>query len=192
MNELAAKIAFNDSIELSARLASFATARFHSLGTNSTIESVSEELAHRDVLGLALSLRRLSEIALLQKELQSCEIPEVGAASPDQQIGFFPIGKLITLHRLIGILIHSLTFELYKNSGKVRVHLSQGNNDVFEDYKLLVAGEHIDAVCLVQSDKSGKVLFPLKEFVAAALKFLDVAQTRLSDEGVYVGLFEME
>ena len=185
-------MAFNDTVELAARLAAFATSRSHAIERDTPIQRVSEQLAHRDLIAISLSVRRLAEISDTQVTAKNTFVSQVRPYASLERAGFYPIKKKFSVWKLIGVIIHHQEFEVFKDDAKVRIALGAGKGDFYEMYKIALSKRHIDAVCMVKSDESELVLFAVADYIQSIAKIIEVTEQKLGDLDVYVGAYESD
>ena len=185
-------MAFNDTVELAARLVAFATSRSHAIEGDTPIQRVSEQLAHRDLIAISLSVRRLAEITETQNTAKDTFVPQVRPYASLEKAGFYPIKEKISVWKLIGVIIHHQEFEIFKDDAKVRLAFGAGKGDFYKMYKIALAKRHINAVCIVKSDESEFVQFAVADYVQSIVKIIEVTERKLSDLDIYVGVYETD
>jgi hypothetical protein len=192
INKDAARFAFDETIEHTARVAAFASSSMIDFDKEKHVVYFAEKLCHRDLTMLALSMRRLAELCSLQENLKKAFIPHVRPYTILEKTGFYPIKKKSNIWALIGVIIHHLDFRIFKTDASVRALLGYFKGDVFSHYQALTKSKDIVAACLIKSDKGEPVLFSIGDFVREAAEFINVAEAKLSDLEVYVGGYSID
>ena len=192
LNEPSAKQAYFDAIEMCARLASYSTALcLLKIGYGDYLERA-DELAHRDIIYLALSLRRLSEVIKNTELLKAMKVSAQPNITWETQSDFARnttkqndvwslIGKIIHCREFL-IIRDNLTLNRYHQHGSKKVAESKLTTE--EEISFTESAKDLPAICLVKSDKKNVVLFGISDFVAVAVDYLDQAKDLLEDEGV--------
>ena len=103
IDKAAAKLAFNEALEHSARVVAFANVNLVATIGRGQVATKAEELAHRDLVLLALSTRRLAEICQLKKSLQTMYVANVRPYTKIDATGFYPIKKRSNVWTTLGI-----------------------------------------------------------------------------------------
>jgi len=192
LDKEAAKIAFQETLELSARVAAFATANFVAgIGYGQIIRRA-EELAQRDLVLLALSTRRLAELCELKQSLKKMYVAHVRPFTKQDGAGFYPIKKKSSVWTLIGVILHHLQFSVFKNDTAVKLLLGHFKEDIVGHYRALLKAKDITAVCYIQSDRGGPFLFSIAELVRLITDFIETAEEVLGDSDVYVGSLALD
>lgn len=187
IDKMAAKIAFDETVELTARVAAFASANFMAtVGLGQVIDKA-ERLAQRDLILLSLSVRRLAEICRLQRSLKDVHVTHVRPYAKWNGAGFYPIGKKTAVWSLIGVLLHHLDFRVYKNDAAVKSLLAMFRGDIMRSLKAIQNARDIQAVCYIKSDKGEPVLFSVVDFVRPITDFIEEAEEVLGDQDIHVG-----
>jgi hypothetical protein len=182
-----AVLAYHDSLESVARLASFATAKFRAeIGIFGLITRA-RELAQRDIVMLALSVRRLSEICGMLDKLEDFNVTIVEPESRNEIYGFYPTGKSVTLRSALGKIIHHKEFQVFNDDAGVKRLFGLFKDDVFGYYNALTSAKDISAVCYVKSDRGDPITFSISSFVRQTSEFLQHTESHLADHEVYVG-----
>lgn len=157
-----------------ARLASYGTASpIQEIGYGDFLE-IAKELAHRDILFLAISIRRLSELTSTQKLLKTLHMPnkpEIDWKTKASQSVKLKDG--IDCWALFGKIIHSHDFFIIKDTVTLKVFsrkkgVGAGNSQVD-----LLQNKDIRAICAVKSDRGPIVLFSIADLVERSVDYLD-------------------
>jgi hypothetical protein len=178
------RFAYDEALTSSARLASYSTSNLllH-VGYGDYLERANE-LAHADMVRLAISVRRLSEIADLSNLLAGLKVNSKPSANwKDQEK---ENESQIADHRLGDILnriIHCKTFILSKQLSHLKLYARRASKalrleECFDD------DQDIPAICLVESDRPPPKLFAVHELVTVTIEFLDEAKEALIDSDV--------
>ncbi len=192
IDKASAKLAFNETLEHSARVAAFSNANFTSAVGRSQVVYKAEELAQRDLILLALSTRRLAELCELKQSLQTLYVAHVRPYTKLDTAGFYPIKKRSSMWILIGMMLHHLEFKVYKNDAAVKSLLGFFKGDICSAYKAGTSSRDVAAACYIRSDKGEPILFSISDFVRHITKFIEVAEDTLGDFEIYVGNFAMD
>jgi len=175
MNTALCRLAYEDSIEAVARLATYSTSRPLKIFGRGEYYTISSELSKKDLIVLAISIRRLAELTKSQAILKAHELahrmPASSSPSTDHKISCW---------KLIGNIIHSVEIEVFKDVGR----LLYGYTDIL---KAMENKEEIDVAITLKSDKDPEKLFRLNDFIIEINKYLEEANDILSDNGIFVG-----
>jgi hypothetical protein len=196
INKFAARQAFNDAVEMTARLAAFTTSRTRPIFGRTNISRYAKELAHRDLVLLGISTRRVVELANLQT---LAETEDVQLYLPGEITNFMTkrikveSGRhKMSLWHLVGIIVHHLDFAFYTTDAELNLTFNNLQLDEYQRYQLLVAGTSIDAQCSIKSDKSSLMLFDVSNFLKSVTKVIEAAEHEFSDLEIYVGNYSSD
>ncbi|MDK4701291.1 hypothetical protein PH562_03510 [Rhizobium sp. CNPSo 4062] len=175
MNAALCRLAYEDSVEALARLAAYSTSRPLKIFGYGEYYTISSELCKKDLIVLAISIRRLAELTKSQDILKAHEfvhrMPTSSSLSTDHKISCW---------KLIGNIIHSVEIEIIKDVGM----LLYGYTDIL---KVMENKEEIDVAITLKSDKDPEKLLRLNDFIIEINKYLEEANDILSDNGIFLG-----
>lgn len=175
MNAALCRLAFEASVEAIARLAAYSTSRPLKAFGYGEYYSISSELCKKDLIMLAISVRRLAELTKSQHNLRAYEFIHRMPTSPSPSTD-----HKISCWKLIGNIIHSIEIEIIKDVG---VFL-YSRTDML---KAMDSVEEIDVAIILKSDKDPEKLFKLNDFIIEINKYLEEANDILSDNGIFLG-----
>ncbi|MDO1584424.1 hypothetical protein [Rhizobium oryzicola] len=154
-------------------MACFATSKNIEKIGNGEYQIVSEELAHKDLIILAISIRRLAELTKSQHLLKKRNLKIVKSESykNDQQ-------ATDNCWNIIGNIIHSQDIVLTK-------HIPQClSNDIYEMMKNRI---EVEAIIDVKSDRKHTKTFSAVHFLKELVSYMEEIEDILSDNKIYVG-----
>lgn len=176
MNAALCRLAYEDSVEALARLAAYSTSRPLKIFGYGEYYTISSELCKKDLIILAISIRRLAELSKSQDILKtyefSCHVPTSShPASRDYKISCW---------KIIGNIIHSIEIEAIKDIGMFLYAFS-------DPLKAIESKEEIDVAITLKSDKGPQKIFRLNDLIIEINKYIEDASDILSDSGIFLG-----
>jgi hypothetical protein len=163
---------YNEAVERIARLASYSTSRNLKIIGFGDYFSIAEELCKKDLIILAISIRRLAEMT---KSIHALKNKRIRAGNKNQSVPLSDSQE--NFWNIIGNIIHGVEIDVFKDIGKYV------EKDMFKAVNNM---EEIDAAICIKSDKfSAKI--QLTDFLKCLNTYLEEAEEILSDNRIFVG-----
>jgi hypothetical protein len=191
VNEHLCKQAYNDVVEYTARLASYATSRLSDVIGDGHYEARANELAVRDIIILSISVRRLTELTGKYDLIRGLNVPFFTAHRVDGNLLFDDSDHVFNAWEIIGNIIHAKTLLMVKNDADFHLEFVDRKRDPYYLFNLYRQKKIIDGVCIVESDRGNIKAFQAFKFVKVIVEFTDKIDDFLSDNQIFVGsMFE--
>ncbi|KKX34079.1 hypothetical protein [Rhizobium sp. LC145] len=172
LNPQLCKHAYDEAVERIARLAAYATSRSLKILGFGDYFSLAEELCKKDLIILAISVRRLAEMTKSTSELKNLRIK---AMITDERGNH--TGGQENCWDIVGNILHGVEIDVFKDVGKY----------ISEDFMEIMRNkDEIDAAISIKSEKFHKKMFKLTDFLRCINEYLDKADETLSDNGIFV------
>ena len=176
---------YNASLDMCARLGAYASARFLEFTGDGDYLQKADELAHRDLLLLAISMRRLAELTSTRDLLQGKYFREGPYFSPDDKSGFASRFKAeINCWDILNKVIHGRDFFAFKTDHDVRKLAIKSDAEIESWYRSYQVRKDIPAMFAVKSDRGTMELFTTAALIAKCVEYLDEAKELLLEEGI--------
>jgi hypothetical protein len=170
--------AYHSAVESLARLSCYATSRNLIAIGHGEYYAVAEELFKKDILEIAISIRRLSELTGTQSVLKSTNM-KVVQKDKETEIA----RKSDSLWNIIGNIIHGVQIDVVKSIGFME-YLDGKNTDLL---KAIENKDEVDAMITIKSDKFSLKAFNSVEFCAKINIALDHINDHMADNGLFLG-----
>ena len=177
------RLSFDSATESCVRLAAFGSVQFAAKGKTGYCTEVAEQLAHKDLVNLAISARRLTEsgdlFSVCKNHKVSYQVPSRTIAS---ELGFTASNKDLDLWELLGRIIHSRRYQVYANEFHIKSRFGLLGTDFLEIYKAAHEPRQFKPVCELTTDRVPVLFFAVEDLAQTSLEFLEAAAEQLSEE----------
>ena len=189
LNKFIIKASFAKAAEACVRLKGFGSIR----GNLNTDEGnffgkVANELAHNDLIDLAIACRRIAEAAkaksLARKQKIKDHIPLQLSPSRWEMRAH---GNKIELLDLFDRVIHSSHFEIISTDFQIKVLMRKVPKDFADSYYEHRYEHEFNPYFTVCTDQKPFVICEIGEVVVKTITFLDLITDQLSDQNIWIG-----
>lgn len=146
------------------------------------------QLAARELIYLALSVRRLAELTTTEKNLKSENISTYDRVYQPDRFELSKGKSHQNIWKIVGTIIHSRNITLLNDSATFNAHFSTRRMSIDELYDTYSKTKDINAICIVNSDSGESIILLLYELISKIQSYTDIAEDVLSDNKIYVGL----
>jgi hypothetical protein len=182
------RLSFDAATESCIRLAAFGANLEHLVGMPEFCAGVADELAHKDIVTLAISGRRLAEAANLYNLSKAHEVKHQAPVQLSPlKWEFRASDQTVNLWDLFSRIIHSTEFEVVSHDFWIKLNLGVLESDINERYKAMKFKNQFKPVFRLTTDRIPLVIFEILEVSTKSLSFLEDAAEELADHDIYLG-----
>ncbi len=190
-DETGAKVSYAMSLDKLARLAVYSKSAHSALTFASSISTVVEFQVRSDLIQSAIAIRRTADLINCNKELSKLKISEARRTfEKNKGLSFYNTRGHQSFSELLNKIVHHRELQLMDNE----LLETKSAPDLVEDMKRIARiqklRQPVETLISIKSDKGGKLIFALTDFVEQALEFLEIAEEKLADKGIFVGSYQ--
>ncbi len=190
-DETGAKVAFEMSLEHLARLAVYSKTAHSTLTFATSISNVVEFQVRSDLIQSAIAIRRTADLINCNKELSKFKVFEARRSiEKNKELNFYNTRSYMSFSELLNKIVHHRELQLMDNE----LLETKSAPDLVEDMKRIARIQKlrrpVETLISIKSDKGAKLIFALTDYVKQALEFLEIAEEKLADRGVWVGSYQ--
>lgn len=187
------RLSFDSATESCVRLLAFGSLEVPFSGRSGYSIEVSENLAHNDLISLAIAGRRLAEAGnlyeLLKKHEVGCQVP---AQITPSKWKFLALETKLNLWDLFGKIIHSSEFDIIAHDFWIKSRLGLFKNDYEELYKASKFKNHFKPLFRLTTDRTPLLFCEVIEVATSTLKFLEDTADELTEIDIDLGEYEYD
>jgi hypothetical protein len=187
MDEGLCRQTYGDIVDLCARLAAYGTSSFPDLIGHGHYESRAKELATRDIIFLAISVRRMAELTKSYALLKGKSIPRFTAHRRDKRLEIEEADESFDAWMVVGNIIHAKTIKILKDDADFVITLGRRPENTIESYNLLMNRHNLNGIVIIESDRGEYSFFEIYKFIKVIVDFTDDIDDLLADNKIYVG-----
>ena len=177
------RLSFNSSFAKCVRLASFGSAIAPISDATGQSAKIAEQLAHSDLITLAISTRRLIDAGNLKTSSSRFEIAyQVPYHSTEAGVGFVPSKKKIAIRTVFNKIIHSSQLEIHTNEFRIGCQLGIFGSDTYNLYRAALKARSFRPVCEIWDDHMKLHYVEIAELAQRSIDFLHLASEELQDQ----------
>jgi len=176
INKSLSKHAYSDALEAISRIACFTTSRNLKVLGRGEYYTIGQELLKKDLLILAISVRRLAELTQSQDILKNKAVNIRARHRAKNQ------EKAESCWNLIGNIVHGVDVTIFKDVGYMKLRAEILDFDTYYH-----TTDECDAALSITSDKHGSKTLKLTDFLVQINSYVEEANEILSDNGIYIG-----
>lgn len=177
------RLSFDNSFEKCVRLASFGSAVAPINDNTGHSSKIARQLAHNDLVTLAISTRRLIDAGNLRSSAAQFEITHrVPYHSTEAGVEFVPTKKRIAIRALYNKIIHSAQFEIHTNEFRIGCQLGIFGSDTYNLYRAALKAKEFKPVCEIIDEEKKLYFFEIAELAQRSIDFLHQASEDLQDQ----------
>lgn len=177
------RLSFNNSFEKCMRLASFGSAIAPINDKTGHSSKIARQLAHNDLVTLAISTRRLIDAGNLRSTAVKFEIVhQVPYHSTETGVEFIPAKKRIAIRTIFNKIIHSSQLEIHTNEFQIGCQLGIFGSDAYNLYRAALKAKEFKPVCEIFDEEKKLYFFEVAELAQRSIDFLHQASEDLQDK----------
>jgi hypothetical protein len=187
------RLSFDAATESCVRLLAFGSLELPFAGRTGYNIEIAENLAHNDLINLAIAGRRLAEAGNLYEQIKS---HAVGCQAPAQispsKWKFLALESKINLWELYGRIIHSSEFDIIAHDFWIKSKLGLFKNDYEELSKAAKFKNHFKPIFRLTTDRVPLLFCEIIDVATTTVKFLECAADELEENDISLGEYEFD
>lgn len=184
------RLSFDSATESCVRLAAFGSIAHPLSGKTGYCNEIADELAHKDLLSLAISGRRLAEAGNLYELAKDHNVSsQLPIQLTPSRWEFRATDTKVSLWELFGRIIHSSEFEIVADDFWIKSAMEVLSKDFHERYQSARFKSKFKPLFRLTTDREPILLCEIDDVAQRTLEFLEAAADELQNHEIDVGTY---